>query len=94
MGRSVQENHWYSKICPTQVKRKWNVELKGVSRGFNCKIIRLDAPLKSGSAYSFVAAFMLSNVMSLSPKIDEVRVAFAMQIWTSFASRKHGSKTT
>ena len=41
----------------------------------NCKIICLDTPLKSGSAYLFVPAFTLSNVMSLSPKIDEVRVA-------------------
>ena len=56
----------------------------------NCKVIRLEAPSKFGSAYSFVPAFMLSNVMSLSPKIDEVRECpFAMQIWTSFESRNH-----
>ena len=40
----------------------------------NCKVIRLEAPLDSGSAYSFVPAFILSNVISLSPKIDKVRV--------------------
>ena len=41
----------------------------------NCKVIRPEAASNSGSAFSFVPAFMLSNVMSLSPKIDKVGVA-------------------
>ena len=71
-GKQVKERETYKRHIITTITRSRPVSRKtkptASSSGHipsNCKVIRLEAPSKSGSAYSFVPAFMLSNVMSV-----------------------------
>ncbi len=49
---------------------------------------------RSSSQHMFVPSLMLSNVMSLSPKIDEVREAIHHANVDSFVLRKRGFENT
>ena len=74
--REIYNRHYISTITRPRSESHNTQPVPSASRQIagNCKVIRPEVQAKPGSEHFFVPAFMLSNVMSLSPKIDEVRV--------------------
>ena len=95
-GKQFKERESFKRHGITSIERTRSANRHSVTAisghvADNCPTIRPEKPLSApGSKSMFVPAFMVSNVQSLSPKIDKVRVRLAMQIWTSPASPKPG----
>ena len=74
------KNESYKRHCITRIERTRSAKRRSVAAisghvADNYTTIRAEKPLPApGSKSMFVPAFMVSNVQSLSPKIDEVRV--------------------
>ena len=79
-GKQFKERESFKRHGITSIERTRSAKRRSVTTisghvADNCTTIRPEKPLPaSGSKSMFVPAFMVSNVQSLSPKIDEVRV--------------------
>ena len=72
--REIYKRHYISTIERPRYENRGSPELHRTQRNISiCKIVRPDASPGSKSAY--VPSFLLSIVMSLVPKMDEIRVA-------------------
>ena len=79
-GKQFKERESFKRHGIASIERTRSAKRRSVTAisghvADNCTTIRPEKPLPaSGSKSMFVPAFMVSNVQSLSPKIDEVRV--------------------
>ena len=76
-GQQVNNREIVRRRCISTIERPrrvycWSSQSHGTQRNIsNCKYITPNTP---GSKLAFVPSFLLSNVMSLAPKMDELRV--------------------
>ena len=79
-GKQFKERESFKRHGITRIERTRSANRRSITVisghvADNCTTIRPEKPLPArGSKSMFVPAFMVSNVQSLSPKIDEVRV--------------------